>query len=61
MTRYTTDPVCMQSMASAQEPFLKKIIAHTKIVALQATALRLRDLHLTQYRSVATIFLLNLF
>ena len=24
MTRYTTDPVCMQSMASAHKPFLKK-------------------------------------
>ena len=37
------------------KPFLKKVIAHTTIVALHEAALDLRDLHLT-YRGVAMIF-----
>ena len=46
----------MQSMASAHTSlFLKKLIVHTKIIALHAAALGLRDLHLT-YREVAMIF-----
>ena len=35
----------MQSMTTTHEPFLKKIIVHTRIAALC-----LRDFHLTQYR-----------
>ena len=40
------------------KPFLKMLIAHTKIiVALHAAALGLRDLHLT-YRGIAMIIIL---
>ena len=59
MTRYITDPVCRVWQVH-MSLFLKKIIAHTTIVALQAAGLHPRDLHLTQYRGVATIFLPNL-
>ena len=49
MMRYSTDPVCRVWQVHTSL-FLKKSIAHTKIVALQTAALCLRDLHLTQYK-----------
>ena len=53
MMRYSTDPVCRVWQVHTSL-FKKKSIAHTKIVALRAAALYLRDLHLTQYRGVLT-------
>ena len=59
MMRYSTDTVCRVWQVHTSL-FLKKSIAHTKIVELQAAALCLRDFNLTQYRGVATIVLPNL-